>query len=123
MTKYGILGDGGKSTKRYRSDNLTRWIITHFKGFTRKCIGKTNKYVLAYVYLALTSLVQARPSILGNLASAVDTQQVFNSTFKTLINEDYSLSADTDRYRSIIEHALSKADFSVGPGIYMLQVI
>ena len=40
--------------------------------------------------------------------------------FKPLINEDYSISADIDRYQGILEHSLSKVDFSVCTGIYML---
>ena len=37
-----------------------------------------------------------------------------------LINENYSISVDTDRYQSVLEHALSKVDFSIGIDIYML---
>ena len=74
----------------------------------------------AYVYLVLTSQVQARSSIVGNSASAVDAQQVFKSTFNALINEDYSISNDIERYQDVLEHALSKVDFSVGTGMYML---
>ena len=73
-----------------------------------------------YVYLVLTSQVQARSSIVGNSAPAVDAQQVFKSTFKVLINEDYSIAIDIERYQGVLEHALSKVDFSVGTGIYML---
>ena len=68
----------------------------------------------------LTSQVQARSSAVGNSASAVDAQQVFNSTFKALINEDNTVNNDIQRYQDILEHALSKLDFSVGIGIYML---
>ena len=67
----------------------------------------------AYVYLALTSQVQTRSSIAGNSAPAVDAQQVFKSTFKALINEDYSVGIDIERYQEVLEHALSKVDFSV----------
>ena len=74
----------------------------------------------AYVYLVLTSQVQARSSIVGNSAPAVDAQQVFKSTFKALINEDYSIGIDIERYQGVLEHALSKVDFSVGTGIYIL---
>ena len=74
----------------------------------------------AYVYLFLTSQVQARSSIVGNSAPAVDAQQVFKSTFNALINEDYSIGIDIKRYQGVLEHALSKIDFSVGTGIYML---
>ena len=56
----------------------------------------------AYVYLVLTSQVQARSSIVGNSALTVDAQQVFKSTFKTLINEDYSIAIDIEREGSIL---------------------
>ena len=35
-----------------------------------------------------------------------------------MINED--LSIDIEKYQGVLEHALSKVDFSVGIGIYML---
>ena len=72
-----------------------------------------------YVYLVLTSQVQARSSIVSNSPPAVDDQKVFKSTFKALINQDYSIGNDTERYQGVLEHALSKVDFSVGIGIYM----
>ena len=40
--------------------------------------------------------------------------------FKALINEDYSIGIDIERCQGVLEHALSKVDFSVGIGIYML---
>ena len=40
--------------------------------------------------------------------------------FKALIKEDYSIDIDIKRYQGLLEHALSKVDFSVGRGIYML---
>ena len=70
--------------------------------------------MLAYVYLVLTSQVQARSSIAGNSAPAVDAQQHLKDTFKSLIKAD--LSIDIKK----LEHALSKVDFSVGISIYML---
>ena len=74
-----------------------------------------------YVYLVLTSQVQARSSIVGNSTPAVDTQQALKGMFKALINEDYSIGIDIKRYQGVLEHALSKVDFSVGIAIYMLQ--
>ena len=50
----------------------------------------------------------------------MDTQKVFKSTIKPQINEDYSIGMDIERYQGVLEHALSKVDFSVGIGIYML---
>ena len=118
-TDYGIFCHEGKATERSPPDNLTRGIITLSKGFTRKGIEKISKSVRAYVNLVLTSQVQARSSIVGNSAPAVDAQKVFKSTFKALINEDCSIGIDIERYQGILEHALSKVDFSVGAGIYM----
>ena len=38
-----------------------------------------------------------------------------------MINEDdYSIAIDISQYQGVLEHALSKVDFSVGTGIYML---
>ena len=97
-----------------------QWIITQSQGFTRKGIEKISRCVRAYLYLVLTSQAQARSSIVGNSAPAVDAQQVFKSTFKVLINEEHSIAIDIERYQEVLEHALSKVDFSVGIGIYML---
>ena len=119
-TDYAIFGHEVKATERSPPDNLTRWIITQSKGFTRKSIEQISRSVRAYVYLVLTSQVQARSSIVGNSAPAVDAQKVFKSTFKELINEDYSIGTDIERYQGVLEHTLSKVDFSVGIGIYML---
>ena len=119
-TGYGIFAHEVKATKRSPPDNLTRWIITRSKGFTRKGIEKTSRSVREYLYLVLTSHVQARSIIVGNLPPAVDAQQVFKSTFKVLIHEDYSIAIDIERYQAVLENALSKVDFSVGIGIYML---
>ena len=74
----------------------------------------------AYVYLVLTSQVQPRSSIADNSAPAVDAQQVFKGTVKVLINEDCSIGIDIGSYQGVLEHALSKVDFSVSIGIYML---
>ena len=119
-TGYGVFGHEVKATKRSPPDNFTRWVMTQSKGFTRKGIEKSSRSMRAYVYLVLTSQVQARSSMVGNSAASVDAQQVFKSTFKTLINEDYSIAIDIERYEGVLEHALSKLDFSVGTGIYML---
>ena len=70
---------------------------------------------MAYVYLVLSSQVQARSTIVGNSTPAVDTQQLFKDTFKSLINED--LSIDIKKYQEVLEHELSKVDFSVDIGI------
>ena len=127
MNEWGLVlcnqmwcfGDGGNVTLRFLPDNLTQWIITQSKDFTRRDIGKISRSIIAYIYLVLTTQVQAGSGIVGNSASAAHAQQIFKSTFKALINAGYSISADIDRYQSILENALSKVDFSVGEDIYM----
>ena len=119
-TDYGIFGHEVKATERSPPDNLTRWIITRSEGFTRKGIAKISRSVREYVYSVLTSQVQVRSIIVGNSAPAVDAQQIFESTFKALVNEDYSIGINIERYQGVLEYALSKVDFSVGTGIYML---
>ena len=47
-------------------------------------------------------------------------QQALKGMLKEFINEDYSIGIDIERYQGVLEHALSKEDFSVGIGIYML---
>ena len=59
----------------------------------------------AYAYLVVTSHVQARSSIVGNSAPAVDAQKVFKGMLKALINEDYSIGIDIERYQVVLEHA------------------
>ena len=119
-TDYAIFGHEIKATERSPLDNLTRWIITQPKGFTKKSIEKISKSVRAYVYLVLTFQVQARSAIVDNSAHAADAQQALKGMFKALINEDYSIGIDIERYQGVLEHALLKVDFSVGIGIYML---
>ena len=121
-TVYGIFVHGIKATERSPSDNLSRWIITRFKGFTRKGIEQISRSVRAYAYLVFTSQVQARSSIVGSSAPAVDAQKVFKSTFKALINKDYSIGIDIERYQRVLEHALSKIDVSVGKKIVIPAV-
>ena len=119
-TDYGIFGHDVKATEKSPPDNLTRWIIARSRGFTSEGTEKISRSVREYVYIVLTSQFPARSSIVGNSAPAVDAQQVFKSTFKALINEDYSIGIDIERYQGVLEHALSKVDFSVGTGIYIL---
>ena len=62
-TADAIFGHEVKATERPPPDNLTRWIVTQSKGFTRKDIEQISRSVRAYAYLVLTFQVQARQSI------------------------------------------------------------
>ena len=73
---------------------------------------------MVYVYLVLSSQVTARSTIIDNSAPAVDAQKIFKDTFNDLIKGD--LSIDTEKYQGVLQHALSKVNFSVVVGIYML---
>ena len=114
---YSIFGCEVKATESSPPDNLTPWIIKRSRGFGRKKIEKINRSVRAYVYLVLTSQIQARSGIVGNSVPEVDVQQAFKGTFKDLINEDCSIGIDIYRYLWVPKHALSKVDFSVGTDI------
>ena len=72
----------------------------------RKGIAKVSRSVREYeIYLFPTSKVLTRSSVIGNSASAVDAQQIFKSMFNALINEDYSIGAE-----SVLEHLLLQVD-------------
>ena len=72
----------------------------------RKGIAKVSRSVREYeIYLFPTSQVLTRSSVIGNSASAVDAQQIFNSMLNVLINEDYSVGAEC-----VLEHSLSQVD-------------
>ena len=53
----------------------------------------------------------------------MDAQQAFKGMFRALINEGYSVDTDIERYQGVLEHALSKVDFSVGIGYTCFQAI
>ena len=113
------FGHEVKATERSPPGNLKQWIMPQSKGFTKRGIEKISRSVRAYVYLVLTSQVQAKSSIVGNSAPAADAHQAFKGMFKALTNENYSIGIDIERYQRVLEHALSKVHFSVGIDIYM----
>ena len=64
--------------------------------------------------------VQARSKIAGKTANALHAQNIYINSFEELLKSDYSIADDIARYQGVLEHAMSKVDFSVGGGIYML---
>ena len=50
----------------------------------------------------------------------MDAQKALKGMFKALINKDYSIGIDIERFHGVLEHALSKVDFSLGIAIYMV---
>ena len=57
---YAVFGHEIKATERSLPDDHTRLIVTQSRGFTNKYIEKISRSVRAYVYLVVTSKVQAR---------------------------------------------------------------
>ena len=112
--------NGGKRTKVAPPKNLTRWILKTSKSFTRIGLTMISKSVRAYVYLLLTSQVQARSKIVSKTTNAFETQNIYMNSFEELLKSDYSIADDIVRYQGVLEHALSKVDLSVGGGVYML---
>ena len=45
---------------------------------------------------------------------------IYINSFEELLKSDYSIADDIARYQGVLEHAMSKVDFSLGGGIYML---
>ena len=105
-TDFAVFGHEVRATERSLPDNLTRWIITQSKDFTKNGIKKISRTFIVYVYLVLSFQVKARSTIANESAPAVDAQKVFKDTFNDLIRED--LSIDTEKYQGVLEHALSK---------------
>ena len=117
----GVFSDGTKAIQRSPPGNITQWVITQSKVFTRKNIEKVRNSVRKYVYFVLNSVVQTRWSIRGNSASTVDSQQIFKSTFDPLINKDYCIGVGVEAYQRVLEYAISKVYiFLKGTDIYLL---
>ena len=92
---YTVFGHGVKATERSPTDNLTRWIITQSKCFTRNGTDKMSRSVIAYVYLVLSSQVKARSTMAGNSVPVADAEKIFKDKFNDLIRGD--LSIDTKK--------------------------
>ena len=71
-TDYALFGHEVKATEKSLSDNLTQWIITQSKGFTKNGIEKISRSTMIYVFLVLSSQIKARSTVAGNSAPAVD---------------------------------------------------
>ena len=112
--------NGGKRTKVAPPKNLTRWILKTSEAFMRIGLTMIRKSVRAYVYLLLTSQVQVRSKIVGKTTNTFEAQNIYMNSFEELLKSDYSIADDIARYQGVLELAMSKVDFSVAGGVYML---
>lgn len=85
---YAVFDSRENATRRSSPHNIMWWIITQFKGFMRKGIAKVSRSMEEYeIYLFLTSQVLTRSNIVGNWASAMNAQKIFNIMSNAMINE------------------------------------
>ena len=80
--------NGGKRIKVAPPKNLTRWIIKTSKDFRRIGLTMRSKSVRAYVYLLLTSQVQARSKIVDKTTNAFEAQNIYMNSFEELLKSD-----------------------------------
>ena len=88
-------------------------------GFTDVGLFKISESVRAYAYLILSSQASARPSIVGNTASALTAQSAFLDNFEN-VNRRVDIPEDIKCYQFTLSYALSKVNYSVGESVYML---
>ena len=102
-------------------DSMTRWIIEGSDGFTDVGLYKILESVRAYAYLILCSQASARSGIVGNTASALAAQSAFLNNFENVVNCRVDIREDIKCYQDTLSYTSSKADYSMGRGIYMLR--
>ena len=95
-------------------DSMTRWILEKSVGFTDVGLLRISESVRAYAYLILSSQASARPSIVGNLASALTAQSAFLNNFDNIVNRRVDIHEDIKRYQNTLSYASSKVDYSIG---------
>ena len=89
-------------------------------GFTGIGLLRISENVRAYAYLILSSQASAKPSIVGNTASAFTAQSAFLNNFENVVNRRVDISEDIKHYQNTLSYASSKVDYSVGEHLYML---
>ena len=117
LMKYQCMGIGfiqqimlslfmKKNQKDLHQTTLHDGSLLSQKVLQKKGIEKISTSVRAYVYLVRSSQVQARSTIVGNSAPAMDAQRVLKGMFKAMIGEDYSIGIDIEKSQGVLEHAL-----------------
>ena len=81
---------------------------------------KISENIRAYAYLILSSQASARSCILGNMMSAITAQKAFLKNFENVINHREVIQKDIKRFQNTLSYAVSKVNYSMGEGLYML---
>ena len=89
-----LWGKTNKSSTTKKSDTLD---TKTSKYFTRIGLTMISKSVRAYIYLLLTSQVQARSKIVGKTTNAFEAQNIYMNSFEELLKSDYSIADDIAR--------------------------
>ena len=100
---------------------MTHWIIEKFGRFTD--VGSyriSESFIRAYTYVILSSQSSVRLHIISNTSSVLTAQKAFMNNFENIVNCRVDIWEDIKCYQDGLSYTLSKADYSVGEGIYML---
>ena len=76
--------------------------------------------MMAYAYLILSSQASVRSHKVGIMVSTLTAQKVFLNNFENVVNHRVDIWEDIKCYQDTLSYALSKVDYSVGEGVYML---
>ena len=61
-----------------------------------------------------------RSHIIGNMASLLAAQKAFLNNFENIVNHRVDIWEDIKRHQDTLSYALSKVDYGMGEGVYML---
>ncbi|MEL6629203.1 MAG: hypothetical protein AAFQ92_27040, partial [Bacteroidota bacterium] len=117
---YYFDRSGVGSQMTYSHNNWSRWIMNSSRGFTKHGMEKIGESIRAYVYLILSSQHAARHGIIGDGAQAAAAQEIFVDNLEAVIKREVSLEDDIALFQSVLKHARSGLDYSVGRGLYMI---
>ena len=95
------------------------FVLDYGKGFTQEGVSRINDSIRTYVWAILGAQSQARSSILGT-GKAFDAQKQFLANVEDAINSEIDLPSSVERYQSTLQYAMSKVDFVIGEGLYMM---
>ena len=99
---------------------MTCWIIKKSQGLTDVGLYRISESVRAYAYLILSSQAPVRSHIIGNMTSLLAAQKAFLNNFENIINHRVDIWEDIKRHQDTLSYTLSKVDYGMGEGVYML---
>ena len=111
----------GKPGMPYINEHsFSRRIIEKSDGLTKPGLKKISESARDYAYLILTSQASTRGPIIGHDAQELEVQEVFLNTFENIINRRVNIPKDKQRFQKALQYAMSKVDYLISEGMYML---